>query len=413
MKYLGKNWNGHFRICDTLPEFFLVCSSSDTAEVMTVDLSVHVRRIGCRMELSVFSPYWLINKTSRVLQYRSEEIHVKHPADFRDIILFSFKKKNIFSKNKVQLKISTSAWSNGFSLDTVGSYGCVKCPATNMEYLVGVSIKMSSFNLSRVVTLTPFCTVANKSSLDLEVGEIASDGSIPTNKWHYVASSECIPFWPENLSGKLCVRVVGYEGSSKPFFYNRQDNGTLLSLEDLNGGILVDINTAEHSTVITFSDYHEGSAPALIMNHTQWDVLTYKQSGSQEELVLLPGETRLFAWADPTGIRKLTWNYAANFGEHDLLKDECGQFPYDANIQIHWVSFLDGRQRVLLFTDDVALVSKALQAEEMEQADHEVALSLHSLGLSLVNNENKQEVSYVGITRCCLGDEAKTEMEAV
>ncbi|XP_051053816.1 intermembrane lipid transfer protein VPS13C isoform X2 [Phodopus roborovskii] len=398
VKYLGKNWNGHFRICDTLPEFFLVCFSSDTAEVMTVDLSVHVRRIGCRMELSVFSPYWLINKTSRVLQYCSEDIHVKHPADFRDIVLFSFKKKNIFSKNKVQLKISTSEWSSGFSLDTVGSYGCVKCPATNAEYLVGVSIKMSSFNLSRIVTLTPFCTIANKSYLELEVGEIASDGSIPTNKWHYVASSECIPFWPENLSGKLCVRVVGYEGSSKPFFYNRQDNGTLLSLEDLNGGILVDINTAEHSTVITFSDYHEGSAPALIMNHTQWDILTYKQSGSQEEFVLLPRETRLFAWADPTGTRKLTWSYASNFGEHDLLKDECGQFPYDANIQIHWVSFLDGRQRILLFTDDVALVSKALQAEEMEQADHEVTLSLHSLGLSLVNNENKQEVSYVGIT---------------
>lgn len=80
-------------------------------------------------------------------------------------------------------------------------------------------------------------------------------------------------------------------------------------------------------------------------------------------------------------------------------QDECGQFPYDANIQIHWVSFLDGRQRVLLFTDDVALVSKALQAEEMEQADYEINLSLHSLGLSLVNNESKQEVSYIGITR--------------
>ncbi|EPQ04529.1 Vacuolar protein sorting-associated protein 13C [Myotis brandtii] len=311
VKYQGKNWSGHFRIRDTLPEFFLVCFSSDSTEVMTVDLSIHVRRVGIRMVLSVFSPYWLINKTSRVLQYRSEDIHVKHPADFRDIILFSFKKKNIFSKNKVQLKISTSAWSNGFSLDTVGSYGCVKCPANNMEYLVGVSIKMSSFNLTRIVTLTPFCTIANKSSLELEVGEIASDGSMPTNKWNYIASSECLPFWPENLSGKLCVRVVGCEGSSKPFFYNRQDNGTLLSLEDL---------------------------------------------------------------------------------------DECGQFPYDANIQIHWVSFLDGRQRVLLFTDDVALVSKALQAEEMEQADHEITFSLHSLGLSLVNNEKKQEVSYIGIT---------------
>uniref|UniRef100_A0A8C5V364 Vacuolar protein sorting 13 homolog C n=1 Tax=Microcebus murinus TaxID=30608 RepID=A0A8C5V364_MICMU len=377
----------HFRVLSCV-------FSSDSTEVMTVDLSVHTRRIGSRMVLSVFSPYWLINKTSRVLQYRSEDIHVKHPADFRDII-YSLSRRRTFL---VQLKISTSAWSNSFSLDTVGSYGCVKCPASNMEYLVGVSIKMSSFNLSRIVTLTPFCTIANKSSLELEVGEITSNGSVPTIKWNYIASSECLPFWPENLSGKLCVRVVGCEGSSKPFFYNRQDNGTLLSIEDLNCGILVDVNTAEHSTVITFSDYHEGSAPALIINHTPWDILTYKQSGSLEQVELPPRQARLFAWADPTGTRKLTWRYAANVGEHNLLKDECGQFPYDANIQIHWVSFLDGRQRVLLFTDDVALVSKALQAEEMEQADHEITLSLHSLGLSLVNNEIKQEVSYIGIT---------------
>lgn len=55
---------------------------------------------------------------------------------------------------------------------------------------VGVSIKMSSFNLTRIVTLTPFCTIANKSSFELEVGEIAADGSLPTNKWNYIASSE-------------------------------------------------------------------------------------------------------------------------------------------------------------------------------------------------------------------------------
>uniref|UniRef100_A0A5F8H9H0 Vacuolar protein sorting 13 homolog C n=1 Tax=Monodelphis domestica TaxID=13616 RepID=A0A5F8H9H0_MONDO len=411
MKYQGKNWNGHFRIQDALPEFFLVCFTSDSTEVMTVDLTIHVRRIGCRMILSVFSPYWLINKTSRVLQYRAEDTHVKHPADYRDIILFSFKKKNIFSKNKVQLRISTSTWSNSFSLDTVGSYGCVKCPANNMEYLVGVSIKMSSFNLTRIVTLTPFFTIANKSSLELEVGEIAVDGSLPTNKWTYIATSECLPFWPENLTGKLCVRVVGCEGSSKPFFYNQQDNGTLLSLEELNGGILVDVNIAEHSTVINFSDYHEGSAPALIINHTPWDILQYKQSGLQEEMVLLPRQVRLFAWEDPTGTKKLTWKYAENVGEHDLLKDECGQFPYDANIQIHWVSFLDGRQRVLLFTDDVALVSKARQAEEMEQADQEINVSLHSLGLSLVNNENKQEISYIGITSNLEVNFSKSPME--
>lgn len=44
---------------------------------------------------------------------------------------------------------------------------------------------------------------------------------------------QCLPFWPENLSGELCVRVVGYESSSKPFLFNAQDNGTLLRLEEL------------------------------------------------------------------------------------------------------------------------------------------------------------------------------------
>ncbi|KAL8196981.1 UNVERIFIED_CONTAM: Vacuolar protein sorting-associated protein 13C [Gekko kuhli] len=398
VKYQGKDWNGHIRLKDGLPEFFPVCFTSNSADMTTVDVHIHIRKVGCRVVLSVFSPYWLINKTSRVLQYRAEDMHVKHPAEYRDIILFSFKKKNIFSKNKIQLSISTSTWSTGFSLDTVGSYGCVKCPASTMDFLVGVSIKMSSFNLTRIVTLTPFYTIANKSSLELEVGEVAADGSLPTNKWTYFSASECLPFWPENLSGKLCIRVIGYGRVSKPFFYNRQDNGTLLSLEELNTGILVDVNVSDHSIVINFSDYHEGDAPALIINHTPCVTLKYQQSGLQEEMQLKPREVKLFAWADPTGTRKLTWTYAQSIGEHDLLKDECGQFPYNSNTQIHWVSFLDGRQRVLLFTDDVALVSKARQAEEMEQPDQEITVSLHSLGLSLVNNENKQEISYIGIT---------------
>ncbi|XP_062998550.1 intermembrane lipid transfer protein VPS13C isoform X2 [Elgaria multicarinata webbii] len=398
IKYQGKNWNGHLRLNNSMPEFFPVCFTADTAATTTVDIYIHVRKISSRVVLSVYSPYWIINKTSRVLQYRAEDVHVKHPADYRDIVLFSFKKKNIFSKNKIQLSISTSTWSNSFSLDTVGSYGCVKCPANSMDFLVGVSIKMSSFNLTRIVTLTPFYTIANKSSLELEVGEVGADGSLPTNKLSYFSSSECLPFWPENLSGKLCVKVIGCDRFSKPFFYNQQDNGTLLSLEELNTGILVDVNVSEHSTVITFSNYHEGAAPALIINHTPWVALKYKQSGSQEERELKPREVRLFSWADPTGIRKLTWAYAQNIGEHDLLKDECGQFPYNSNTQIHWVSFLDGRQRVLLFTDDVALVSKAREAEEMEQPDQEIRVALHSLGLSLVNNESKQEISYIGIT---------------
>ncbi|KAL0188333.1 hypothetical protein M9458_015432, partial [Cirrhinus mrigala] len=94
IKYQGRNWTGRMRINKELPEFFSVCFTSDTSEGLTVELG--------KIILSIFSPYWIINKTSRVLQYRAEDTFVKHPSDFRDVILFSFKKKNFFSKNKVR-----------------------------------------------------------------------------------------------------------------------------------------------------------------------------------------------------------------------------------------------------------------------------------------------------------------------
>ncbi|XP_032870852.1 vacuolar protein sorting-associated protein 13C isoform X2 [Amblyraja radiata] len=396
VKYQGRNWTSRVKIEAALPEFFPVCF---TAEVgMSIDLLIHVGKVRGLLVLSVYSPYWIINKTSRVLQYRAEDVHVKHPADFSDVILFSFKRKNIFSKNKIQLCVSTSSWSNGFSLDTVGSYGCVKCPAKNKEYLVGVAIKVSSFNMTKVVTLTPFYTLVNKSSYELEVGEEQSSNLSKSGKWIYISSAECLPFWPEAISNKLHVRVVGSELSSKSIFYNKQDNGTLLKLGYVCGGVIVDVNVADHAAVITFTDYYDGSAPALVINHTAALKFRFKQSEAQEETILDPGEARLFAWSDPAGIRKLDWGCAWKTGELDLFKDQFGQFLWNQNNQIHWVSFLDGRQRVLLFTEDLAIVSKARQAEDLKQFEKGVTVSLHSLGLSLVNNESKQEIAYIGIT---------------
>uniref|UniRef100_A0A3Q2W3G1 Vacuolar protein sorting 13 homolog C n=1 Tax=Haplochromis burtoni TaxID=8153 RepID=A0A3Q2W3G1_HAPBU len=388
MRYQGRDWHGHIRIEKEMPEFLVICLTCDSDINMTVDINVHATRTASRrLLLSLFSPYWIINKTSRVLQYKAEDISVKHPADYRDIILFSFKKKNMFSKCKLQLCVSTSSWSDGFSLDTVGSYGCVRCPANHMDFLVGVSIQMSSFKLTRIVTMSPFYTLVNKSSYELEVGEVSSQ-----TKWHYISSTECLPLWPENGSGKLCVRVVGSESTSQSFFFNKQDNGTLLKME-MCGGIIVDVNLSDHSTVISFSDYYEGAAPALLVNHTPWATISYKQRSE-----LKPSETRRFAWDDPTGVRMLRWECRDHSGELDLLKDDFGQFSYDSQSQIHWASFLDGRQRVLIFTEDVGVVTKARQAEELEQSDQEVKVLLQNLGLSLINNSKRQEIAYIGIT---------------
>lgn len=45
---------------------------------------------------------------------------------------------------------------------------------------------MSSFNLTRIVTMSPFYNLVNKSSYELEVGEVTSQAT----RWHYISSTE-------------------------------------------------------------------------------------------------------------------------------------------------------------------------------------------------------------------------------
>lgn len=102
-------------------------------------------------------------------------------------------------------------------------------------------------------------------------------------------------------------------------------------------------------------------------------------------------------------------------GHHlrSLFQDQLGQLTHDGLSQVHWVSFLDGRQRVLLFTDDVAVVTKARQAEDLEQFQQEVKVSLQNLGLSLINSSRRQEIAYIGITRYTAQTFAAVASEAI
>lgn len=43
------------------------------------------------------------------------------------------------------------------------------------------------------------------------------------------------------------------------------------------GGIIVDVNLSDHSATIRFSEYHDGAAPFLIINHTKDQTLQFYQ----------------------------------------------------------------------------------------------------------------------------------------
>lgn len=54
-------------------------------------------------------------------------------------------------------------------------------------------------------------------------------------------------------------------------------------------------------------------------------------------------------------------------------------------------------QRVLLFTTEKSVAEDAQSAKQFELVQQEINVSIHGLGLSLINNLTKQEIMYVGI----------------
>uniref|UniRef100_A0A8C0FN87 Vacuolar protein sorting 13 homolog A n=1 Tax=Bubo bubo TaxID=30461 RepID=A0A8C0FN87_BUBBB len=180
LNYLDQNWKSEYHVKSNLPDIsfttFYCITELDKTEL---DIAVHVTYTTGQMVIAIHSPYWMVNKTGRMLQYKADGIHRKHPPDYKKPLLFSFQPKNFLQNNKVQLMVTDSELSDQFSLDTVGSHGSVKCKSHKKEYQVGVTINNSSFNITRIVTFTPFFMISNRSKYTLEVAEEGKEKWIP------------------------------------------------------------------------------------------------------------------------------------------------------------------------------------------------------------------------------------------
>lgn len=63
------------------------------------------------------------------------------------------------------------------------------------------------------------------------------------------------------------------------------------------------------------------------------------------------------------------------------------------------ISIYEGLQRVVLFTSEERVYKLLCESEKVQLAEQEIILSLKNVGVSLVNNNSSQEVSFIGITR--------------
>lgn len=270
--------------------------------------------------LTLFSPFWMINKTGMMLTYKSETTSVEvlyHPPEYSGPILFTFRDKLFFDKKKASIRIDNGQWSEKIPLDVAGSVGEVICFANNQKYPVGVHNHLTQNSLTKQITFIPFYIVCNKCHFDIELRE----QSRPADPWLHLEPNEMEPLWPRNdTKNNLVVRV---DGKITPAFDFTEVICTLLKLEDSKyGGINVDVQTTEGGVYITFTDYKPADAPGLLINHTGKQIV-YHEKGTKNEHILNAKSTIMYAWDDPTGPKMLV--FGTNKEETDLKRDGIGE----------------------------------------------------------------------------------------
>ena len=142
-----------------------------------------------------------------------------------------------------------------------------------------------------------------------------------------------------------------------------------------------------------------GMAPAQIMNATEFPI-EFGQKGFSKKTQLLPWETAAFRWEDvTTHDRKFEWRCGDHSGEDALVRNAYSSFlPSKQKPYHYWVSFLHGRQRYFLVTDDLAVMTTAQQAYEVERMDMSTEINIQGIGISIINNLVSQEIIYMGVS---------------
>lgn len=407
IKYLDKYWDCKCTV-EEHPDEFSIWSFTNNED--KPDTNANVINFGIRTEFheggthvkTLYCPFWMINKTGKILTYKAvddEANMLQHSSNPTEPLMWSFKKKIFFANKKAYVKIDSGQWSDKFSLDVAGNSGSIMCKSNNILYQMGVHIQLTNNSLTKQVTFTPFYITSNQCPFAIDVQEMYK----LQQTWTKVDPNSCIPFWPQNITDKLNLdkififRITGTLDASTPLPYYKS-RSDLIRLRNKYSAVQVDIQMTEGGTYITFSPYMEGMAPALIINHTEsyLKFIEHDLSEYLDEIKILPPKHKMFfAWTTPTDNPIIYWNMMQN--QADLRKDGVGTFNHDDGIKVYWISFLDGIQRILMFTTDASIAEECQASSKLEIINREILVSIHSLGLSLVNNDICMELMYLRI----------------
>ncbi|KAL8570903.1 hypothetical protein ACOMHN_023576 [Nucella lapillus] len=445
--YLGCDWVGILEVSPDLEEFKAIPMDTEIdADHVNKHLSLSIHADNSSgMDLHIYTPYWVVNKTQLPLQLRGSATDVLlECGTSSNPVLFRYKKNK---RKKAKLRVYDSRWSQSFSMDTVGSSGVVVChdKERGRKYMFMVQSQMSRLRLTKIITVMPFFLVINQSSRKLRYMEENPNADL----WFDIPKGDCQPFWPVTETFNMYLKYEGSNVTSQHFPFKKTQN-TVMRM-DRGTGMCVEVSGGTDSPItINFTDYSPGDAPVRVENLCEDVFIKIHQKNQSQVTLLSPNQSVLYTWDEPSAERTIMWNvygrkkpsfpsfinkdgsegvplkvqslkastsidfsdttdgagessggkvYESGDETDGLItrsdKSLVGRTRFDKMV-IYWVSFLDGLQRVLLFTQDERIASAVRKVNEGELTSISAFVSLNGLMVSVVNAAY-EEVALLGV----------------
>ncbi|BET01399.1 Vacuolar protein sorting-associated protein [Nesidiocoris tenuis] len=456
--YLGICWTGSFNLSPDVEEKIITMATEQDTEGgnKQLGLSILVDR-HATSDVVIYAPYWLINKTGLPLQLRASLTDVVYEAQSEEPLLFCFRKQR---KPCVRLRAYHSSWSSAFSLDAFSTSGLVICKdrERKRKYRLLLKSDLSEVcpQLTKIITLLPNLIISNESKKALRFMEENEKADL----WIDLAPSQTIAFWPETEKMNLLVKYRDSKVVSQHFPVTsihvtvlRMDKGGALCVRVTGGG--------NRPFCVVFTEYSNGDAPVRVDNLCEDLFLKVHQQHLGQVALLSPYQSVLYTWDDPCKERSLLWNvYNKKCKDYvaEIRKDGYGQERVSFHmvkkqqstpqtptvtaklsaslkrfstvpstigqssssedsesdeqqksqltkktrkdkVVVYWVSYMEGPQRVLMFTQDERMAYKARLRIDAEKSYLELFFSLKGFGLSLSNkiHGSLQELAYLSL----------------
>ncbi|KAM3721577.1 Intermembrane lipid transfer protein [Dirofilaria immitis] len=344
-----------------------------TSDEKILNLGVHWTVAHRKLDAEVYAPYWFVNNTGRTVKFaESNEGIIKRTAKcvpcqksgvegqycdatmqepFSEPVLLALDAKDFLSKKKARLSLFGSYWTNEFPLDAVGNAGRIGCKdENNSEQSISLQISVCQSGLTKVITFLPFYLLHNESRFPLEIREFGAQN------WVLVTPQTCIGFWPlQKENPKYAVVRYGDTVEESILFPITESFDGFCKIDNDYLGVYVTVTVCESSSIIKLESFEPGMAPAIIMNATKKSI-EFCQKGARSMKTLAPWESCAFTWTDVIRDRALEWKSGDATNSNDLIRNAFEDYKTSKSdsSRYYWISFLDGRQRIYLFTDDVA-----------------------------------------------------------